>query len=105
RHRKAGAGERLGDAVAALDMADAEQMLHPEQDAPGHASARLSRSTAGRPSRSRRNSCAAGQRNRAGGLPRMSQPVAREKTARITPLWVIAAVGRPAAAISASNGA
>ena len=93
------ARQRLGDPQRALQMPDAEQPLDMETDDAvtarpfARSSGILSRSTDGAPSRSSRKRCAAAHDSRAGGLPSMSQPAASAKTARITPLWVIAAVG------------
>ncbi len=82
---------RTGDRSGAPPMSDAEQMLDMEEDAAPHRGfrgrrPRLKRSGAGRPARSISKRWTACQSSRAGALPRMSQPVARARRARITPL-------------------
>ena len=70
-------------------MADAQKMLDVKEDF--HFT--FSRSTRGAPSSSKLKTCTALQSSFAGGLPRMSQPVASANSARITPRCVTASVG------------
>ncbi|HVH80688.1 MAG TPA: hypothetical protein VM782_14935, partial [Stellaceae bacterium] len=60
RHADAGIDQRFGDAQRALQMPNAQQMLHVKEHMPRHhaSNGMLARSTAGRPDASRRNMCA-----------------------------------------------
>src|SRR5688572_16482027 len=91
--------QRLRQRGGAPQVAYAQEMLDVEENL--HLT--FKRSTRGAPASSTMKRCTASHSSFAGGLPRMSQPVASANSARITPRCVTARVGSPACATSFSH--